>query len=270
MAQEKIRQLLCSLEGKATRTEISDAARKKYSNRTLYQYVTQVLKSMEKRGIVEHVNTDNGKVWELTDKGRENKINKIKLSSLENIFSSRELDKMGYNVTNIVGTFEIGREFDLSTLSSDLQNSEYNEKNSSRLIFRSQEDSGVSFFVYRTGRVTIMGGKSKSQIKLAYDYFNSSLKKIGVENINKDNKVMIQNIVSNYELNSKINLSEVIVSLGLNDTEYEPEQFPGVIYTTGIGTTVILFSSGKCTVTGARNYTQVVESVSEIKEKIKN
>ena len=56
------------------------------------------------------------------------------------------------------------------------------------------------------------------------------------------------------EFETPINLEALTVKLGLEDVEYEPEQFPGLIYRIeqpqGV---VLIFSSGKVLFTGFEN-----------------
>ncbi|HAI44963.1 MAG TPA: TATA-box-binding protein, partial [Maribacter sp.] len=54
---------------------------------------------------------------------------------------------------------------------------------------------------------------------------------------------------------SKIDLSNLMLHLPFDKTEYEPEQFPGLIYRIDNPKVVFLiFSSGKCVITGAKDF----------------
>jgi TATA-box binding protein (TBP) (component of TFIID and TFIIIB) len=55
------------------------------------------------------------------------------------------------------------------------------------------------------------------------------LEKIGVK-VYKNPEMVIQNIVATSDLEGELNLSEVAMVLGLENVEYEPEQFPGLVY----------------------------------------
>ena len=47
---------------------------------------------------------------------------------------------------------------------------------------------------------------------------------------NEDLKIVIQNIVAISDLEADLNLNEVAMGRGLENVEYEPEQFPGLVY----------------------------------------
>ena len=64
--------------------------------------------------------------------------------------------------------------------------------------------------------------------------------------IQDDPTVTIQNIVSSGDLGATLNLNVIAIGLGLEDVEYEPEQFPGLVYRLDNPDVVILlFGSGK-------------------------
>jgi transcription initiation factor TFIID TATA-box-binding protein len=66
--------------------------------------------------------------------------------------------------------------------------------------------------------------------------------------------------VSSADLGETLNLEAIAIGLGLEDVEYEPEQFPGLVYRLDDPRVVILlFGSGKAAVTGGTT-SEVVES----------
>jgi len=64
--------------------------------------------------------------------------------------------------------------------------------------------------------------------------------------------VTIRNIVSSADLGERIDLNAVAVGIGLEDIEYEPEQFPDLVYCPEEREVVaLLFGTGKTVITGA-------------------
>ena len=53
MSQEDVKNILKELKGEATAKEIRDYAKKKYPERTLYLYVSNRLKKLERNGEIE-------------------------------------------------------------------------------------------------------------------------------------------------------------------------------------------------------------------------
>ena len=63
----------------------------------------------------------------------------------------------------------------------------------------------------------------------------------------------IQNIVTSADLGAGINLNKIAVGFNLDRIEYEPEQFPGLVYRLEVPKVVVLlFGSGKLIITGGK------------------
>jgi len=61
-----------------------------------------------------------------------------------------------------------------------------------------------------------------------------------------------------------------ILALQLENTEYEPEQFPGLVYKLVDPTaTFLLFSNGKLVCTGTKNKDQLEESMKQLNKNIR-
>jgi transcription initiation factor TFIID TATA-box-binding protein len=58
--------------------------------------------------------------------------------------------------------------------------------------------------------------------------------------------------------------------LELENTEYEPEQFPGLVYKlVEPNATFLLFSNGKLVCTGTKNRAQLEDSMKQLNKRIK-
>ena len=66
-------------------------------------------------------------------------------------------------------------------------------------------------------------------VKDAIDKVKEDLKKANIY-ITIEPKIEVQNIVASSDLEQEINLNTVAITLGLEKVEYEPEQFPGLVY----------------------------------------
>jgi len=67
----------------------------------------------------------------------------------------------------------------------------------------------------------------------------------------------------------EVPLSRLVVALKMEQVEYEPEQFPGLIYRGDTGTALI-FSSGKVILAGFKDLSSMETFASRLKAKIKN
>ena len=75
-------------------------------------------------------------------------------------------------------------------------------------------------------------------------------------------------------INLKLNLN--FLALEMENTEYEPEQFPGLVYKLGMPTnaTLLLFSNGKLVCTGTKNRKNLdysmIQVLKDVKKALKN
>jgi len=107
------------------------------------------------------------------------------------------------------------------------------------------------------------GTKSKKQAISTVNKVVKELKEYGIIITSKP-VVTVQNIVSSANLGKKIDV-ETAADL-MENIMYEPEQFPGAVYRMNDPKTVLLlFSTGKIVITGAKKEKQVFEAVKKIR-----
>ena len=71
------------------------------------------------------------------------------------------------------------------------------------------------------------------------------------------------------DLGKKLNLNNLTFHLPFDKVEYEPEQFPGLIYRLDYPKVVcLIFGSGKMVITGARHKDEILEAVQIIKDEL--
>jgi len=77
--------------------------------------------------------------------------------------------------------------------------------------------------------------------------------------------VSIKNMVCSYDTGLFINLNRLIVTFNHEKIEYEPEQFPGLVYRIADPKIVaLIFSSGKVILTGGKSIDDVKSAVDHI------
>ncbi|OQB24847.1 MAG: TATA-box-binding protein 2 [Euryarchaeota archaeon ADurb.Bin190] len=73
------------------------------------------------------------------------------------------------------------------------------------------------------------------------------------------------------DLKTDLNLNAIALGLGLENIEYEPEQFPGLVYRIKQPKVVVLiFSSGKLVVTGGKSPEECEEGVHIVRMQLEN
>ncbi len=154
-------------------------------------------------------------------------------------------------IASIVATGSIDREFELEAVANDIESysSDYSENEHPGLYVKFYED-GPTVTIYRSGSCSIRGALSKKEL-----YENKSALEERIANLGVDATIhdfRITNIVFTTDVEKNINLNSLSIKLGLENIEYEPEQFPGLIYRLEQGV-ILVFSSGKLVLTGFTN-----------------
>ncbi|BCU68342.1 TATA-box-binding protein [Sulfolobales archaeon HS-7] len=169
------------------------------------------------------------------------------------------------NVENIVATVSLEQGLDLYAMERSVPNVEYDPDQFPGLIFR-LENPKVTSLIFKSGKMVVTGAKSTDELITAVKRIIRTLKKYGI-NITGRPKIQIQNIVASANLHLIVNLDKAAYLL--ENIMYEPEQFPGLIYRMFDPRVVLLiFSSGKMVITGAKSEEEVVKAVRKIFDKL--
>ena len=169
-------------------------------------------------------------------------------------------------VQNIVATTALEKEVSLTKLARTQPNTEYNPDTFPGLVLRIKKPKSA-VLVFSSGNLVCTGTKSVSQVREVIQQVIKQLKKVGV-NVTIKPKITVQNIVASGAINLDLNLNTL--ALELENTEYEPEQFPGLVYKLEEPTaTFLLFSNGKLVCTGTKNKQQLEDSMKQLNKNVR-
>jgi len=170
-------------------------------------------------------------------------------------------------IQNVVASTGIGQELDLEALATDLPGADFNPDNFPGLVYRTQEPKAAAL-IFRSGKIVCTGAKSIADVHEALDIIFGKLRDLGIP-VEDSPEVTVQNIVSSADLGHSLNLNALAIGLGLEDVEYEPEQFPGLVYRMDDPEVVILlFGSGKVVITGGKTVDDASAAVERIVDRI--
>jgi len=170
-------------------------------------------------------------------------------------------------IENVVASASLNVPIKLEKLVSNLDNVEYEPEQFPGLVLR-LKDPKAAALIFSSGKVVCTGAKSPKDSKLVIAKIVIKMNRIGIK-IPKDYKVQLENIVASAKLNRELNLNNIAFSL--ENTEYEPEQFPGLVYRMdNPRVTFLLFGSGKIICTGGRSIEDVKRAVAKIDKRLKN
>ncbi|MDD5111806.1 MAG: TATA-box-binding protein [Candidatus Altiarchaeota archaeon] len=174
--------------------------------------------------------------------------------------------EMKTKVENIVSSITLDRHLDLKQLAKKVKEIN-NPKQFPGVIYRLEEPK-LAMLIFRTGKVICSGARSRQNINDAVAKLLKTLAKAGFR-IKAKPVVEIQNIVASSSLDFKVNL-DVLATECMN-TEYEPEQFPGLVFRLDDPKTVMLiFRSGKIIITGAKTARDVTRAAERTRDTVKS
>ncbi|MCX6692827.1 MAG: TATA-box-binding protein [Methanoregula sp.] len=172
-------------------------------------------------------------------------------------------------IENIVASGVIAESIDLVMLSEKVKNCELNKKRFPGAVYRI-ENPKIASLIFSSGKIVLTGIRNNKALTDGLAIIIKSLKKAGVDTL-KEPKVAITNMVCSYDLGKYINLNKVVITLNVENIEYEPEQFPGLVYRIKDPKIVVLiFSSGKIILTGGKNLEDVKKGLDVLEQKLES
>ena len=154
-------------------------------------------------------------------------------------------------IQNVVASSALGQEVDLESIAMDLSGADFDPEQFPGLIYR-PETAEATCLIFRSGKMTCTGGGSVEAAHETIQAAVDTLRELGIDAEGAD--VTVQNVVLDADFGETLNLEAIAIGLGLEDIEYEPEQFPGLIYRLDEpDAVVLLFGTGKTVITGVKS-----------------
>ncbi|ELZ38577.1 TATA-box-binding protein [Halorubrum tebenquichense] len=169
-------------------------------------------------------------------------------------------------VENVVASTGIGQELDLQSVAMDLEGADYDPEQFPGLVYRTADPKSAAL-IFRSGKIVCTGANSIEAVHGSLDIVFEELRALQIPI--EDPEITVQNIVTSADLGESLNLNAIAIGLGLEHIEYEPEQFPGLVYRLDEPEVVaLLFGSGKVVVTGGTSPADAEAAVDVIVEEL--
>ncbi|WP_089650050.1 TATA-box-binding protein [Halobacterium hubeiense] len=171
------------------------------------------------------------------------------------------------HIENVVASSDLGQELALDQLAMDLAGAEYNPEDFPGVVYRLQEPKSATL-IFRSGKVVCTGAQSVDDVHEALDIVFDDLRELGID-VDSNPPITVQNIVSSASLEQSLNLNAIAIGLGLEQIEYEPEQFPGLVYRLDDpDVVVLLFGSGKLVITGGTETDEAQQALTHVQNRL--
>ncbi len=173
------------------------------------------------------------------------------------------------DIVSTMGSGSLGRELDLDALVDALQDAVEHDLNpsysDSGMITVRLEAEGVAYLFYRSGSFQIRGAENEVALEESQRRLREVFELIGLEvpeySFEQRTAVFMEN------LDQSIDLGRLMIGLGFEHTEYEPEQFPALIYKPpNINVTLLIFSSGKIIIGGTMSKHTAQKAINHLTE----
>jgi len=168
-------------------------------------------------------------------------------------------------IQNVVASGNLHHDIPLEKLTIMLTNTEYNPEQFPGLVLRLAK--GKTALIFSSGKIVCTGAKSEEEVHESVKMIIRELRKIKIY-IKKKPDITIQNMVASGDIGMKLNLNTL--AFKLENAEYEPEQFPGLVYKVPSShITFLLFGTGKIVCTGAKNEGEIKSAVRKLVKTLK-
>ncbi len=172
----------------------------------------------------------------------------------------------GIKIENVVASADLKAEIKLEKIVQNLDGIEYEPEQFPGVVMR-LKDPKAAALIFSSGKVVCTGAKSPKDAKHVIGRIVSRLRGLKIR-IPNNYTMRLENIVASANLNRELNLDNIAFTL--ENTEYEPEQFPGLVYRIDDPkVTFLLFGSGKIICTGGRSIRDVEKAVAKLDKRLK-
>lgn len=176
------------------------------------------------------------------------------------------MEEFEVKIENVVAFAELGNKIPLMEISSKLENAEYAPESFPGVVYRVKNPRAATL-IFSSGKIVCTGAKSIEKAKEAVHKVVDDMKKLGIILPEKFD-IRIENIVASTQIEAETRFNLEKISFELENVEYEPEQFPGLVCRIADPRVAFLvFGSGKIICTGGRTDQDIRAALAKLKDK---
>ena len=177
-------------------------------------------------------------------------------------------------LVSAVGGGKLSRELDLDELARDLNVTELqHEPSEYHGIIARFSESGPAVLIYRSGSFSVSGAESLKELHNTFNRFEGEMRALLGE-IEYEIEFEVRNLVHRTtvpvkETVASLNLNALTIGLEVENVEYEPEQFPGLMYRPpDLPGLYLIFASGELVSTGHADPDIALDGIEEVSNRI--
>jgi transcription initiation factor TFIID TATA-box-binding protein len=168
-------------------------------------------------------------------------------------------------IENVVAFAVLKKKIDLNELVNKLEDTEYDPERFPGVVYRIKEPRAAAL-IFSSGKIVCTGANSVEKAGDAVRKVVSKMRNAGID-VPQQFDLMIENIVASTRIKARLDLEEIVMCM--ENAEYEPEQFPGLVLRISDPRAVfLLFSTGKIICTGTRTIGDVHKALEKLKSNL--
>ena len=177
------------------------------------------------------------------------------------------MTKFNIKIENIVASATLGIRIPLEKMVEHIEGTEYEPEQFPGLVYRIK-DPKAAMLIFSSGKIVCTGTRSIVDVKKAVTKVAKMLRSINLD-VPKKYKIQIENIVASAQIPVRLNLDKI--AFEVENSEYEPNQFPGLVYRMkDPKVALLLFGSGKVICTRVRKIEDVEYAMNFLFKKLKS
>jgi len=175
------------------------------------------------------------------------------------------MEEFQIKVENVVSNTALGTQIELNKLVAKVDAAEYEPEQFPGLVYR-VTDPKAAALIFSTGKIVCTGTKRIEDSRKALKKVVHKLREVGILLPNKYT-IHTENIVASTKIDAELKPEEI--TFLLENSEYDPEQFPGVIYSIqNPAVTFLIFRTGKIIVTGGKTIDEIFTALEILRKKL--
>ena len=147
-------------------------------------------------------------------------------------------------IENVIASTQFDFDLDLPKIAGEITDAEFDPDHFPGIIYKLKSPKTVTL-MFSKGYTVCTGAKSIQNAKAALMIIIKKLNDKKLVELETIPKIDIQNVIVSYKYKNQLNLEEIIKRMPVENIEYDPRKFPGIIFldkTTDV--TVLIFRSG--------------------------
>jgi len=177
------------------------------------------------------------------------------------------MPEFNIKIENIVASASLNIKIPLEKVVEHLEGTEYEPEQFPGLVYRIKDPKAATL-IFSSGKIVCTGARSVTDVKKVVKKVVDMLRKSKIGDP-KSYVIQIENIVASAKLESRLSLDKI--AFELENSEYEPEQFPGLVYRIkDPKAAFLLFSTGKIVCTGIKKVEDIEIAVRMVSKKLKS